>query len=61
MVGENIQQVRDSVEQESSTSIRHRAQELGLSRTVLHNVLTKDLNLSPYKIQMAQQLQENDR
>lgn len=44
---ENIQNVGDSVKEEPDTFIRHRAQELSLSRTVLHNILTKDLQLFP--------------
>lgn len=57
---ENIAAVRDSVAARPSTSIRHRGQELNLHRSTLQRILTKDLHLHAYKIQLTQQLQPND-
>ena len=42
---ENIAAVRENVAEDPDTSIRHRAQELNLSTTTLHRILTKDLSL----------------
>lgn len=57
---ENIAAVRESVAEMPGTSIRHRSQELGLSRSSLHTILRKDLHLHPYKIQLTQALQPAD-
>jgi len=50
---ENIAAVAESVNDNPSTSTRHRAQELDISRTSLQRILTKDLRLRPYKIQLV--------
>ncbi|KYN30724.1 hypothetical protein ALC56_14968 [Trachymyrmex septentrionalis] len=42
------------------TSIRRRGQELQISRSSLQRILTKDLCLHAYKIQLTQQLKPND-
>ena len=42
---ENIASVSDSVAENRKTSIRRRAQQLGLNRQTLHNILRKDLHL----------------
>lgn len=57
---ENIAAVRESVAENPDTSIRHRAQELNLSTTTLHRILTNDLSLHAYKIQLAQELKPDD-
>lgn len=57
---ENIAAVEQSVRERPSTSIRHRAQELHLSRSTTHRILRKDLALKPYKVQLAQQLKPID-
>ena len=57
---ENIAAVAESVRDNPSTSTRHRSQELNISRTSLQRILTKDLGLTPYKIQLVQELKPND-
>ena len=57
---ENIDAVRQSVAENPNTSIRHRAQELSISATTLHRILTKDLSLHAYKIQLTQELKPDD-
>lgn len=57
---ENIAAVSDSVSESPSTSVRHRAQELGLSRSSTHRILRIDLHLHPYKVQLRQQLRVGD-
>ena len=47
---ENIAAVRESVAEHPDTSIRHRAQELNLSRTSLQRISTNDLSLYAYKV-----------
>uniref|UniRef100_A0A0K2UKL7 Putative LOC101234940 [Hydra vulgaris] n=1 Tax=Lepeophtheirus salmonis TaxID=72036 RepID=A0A0K2UKL7_LEPSM len=42
---ENIAAVAESVSENPSTSTRHRSQELGISRTSLQRILTKDIGL----------------
>jgi len=44
---ENIAAVTESVNDNLSTSTRHRAQELDISRTSLQRILTKDLRQRP--------------
>lgn len=57
---ENIAAVRENVADSPNTSIRHRAQELHLSTATLHRILTKDLSLHAYKIQLTQELKPKD-
>lgn len=57
---ENIDAVRQSVAENPNTSIRHRAQELSIPATTLHRILTKDLSLHAYKIQLTQELKPDD-
>lgn len=58
---ENIAAVAESVNDNLSTSTRHRAQELDISGTSLQPlILAKDLRLRPYKIQLVQQLKPHD-
>ena len=56
----NIEAVRESVGDNPGTSIRRRGQELQISRSSLQRILTKDLCLHAYKIQLIQQLKPND-
>ncbi|CAH2088163.1 unnamed protein product [Euphydryas editha] len=49
---ENVAAVRDDVAQTPSTSIRHRAQQIGVSKSTLQRILTKDLHLHAYKVQL---------
>jgi len=57
---ENIPAVAESVNDNPSTSTRHRAQKWDISRTSLQRILTKDLRLRPYKIQLVQQPKPHD-
>ena len=57
---ENIAAVCESVAENPDTSIRHRAQELNLSRTSLQRILTNDLSLYAYKVQLTQELKPDD-
>lgn len=56
----NISRTRESVEANESTSIRHRAQELNLSRSSLSRIMHHDLHLKAYKISLVQELKESD-
>jgi len=57
---ENVAAVSASVDENLSTSIRHRAQQLDISRSPVQRILTKDLHLHAYKIQLTQELQPAD-
>lgn len=57
---ENIAAVREDVAENPNTSIRHRAQQLHLSTATLHRILTKDLSLHAYKIQLVQEIKQTD-
>ncbi len=57
---ENIAVVLESVDESPSTSTRHRAQQLNLPRTTLRRILTKDLNMHAYKIQLTHELKPLD-
>jgi len=59
-LNENIATVSASVDESPSTSIRHRAQQLDISRSSVQRILTKDLHLRAYKIQLTQELQPAD-
>ena len=56
----NIAAVSASVNESPSTSIRHRAQQLNISRCSVQRILTKDLHLHAYKIQLTQELHPED-
>lgn len=57
---ENIAAVRENVLAVPETSIRHRSQELDLSYSTTQRILTKDLHLHAYKIQITQELKPAD-
>ena len=57
---ENIATVAQSVLEQSSTSTRHRFQNLNISRTSLRRILNKDLGMKPYKVQLVQELKPHD-
>lgn len=57
---ENIAAVNESVAETPGTSIRHRSQQLQISRSTTQRILTKDLHLHPYKIQLTQELKPTD-
>ena len=56
----NIAAVSASVDESSSISIRHRAQQLNISRCSVQRILTNDLHLDAYKIQLTQELHPED-
>ena len=58
---ENIAAVRNSVGHSPKKSVRRRSQELGMTRESLRRILTSDLHLYAYKIQIKQQLTEADK
>ncbi|CAK9813004.1 hypothetical protein ANTPLA_LOCUS7629 [Anthophora plagiata] len=57
---QNIEAVRESIAESPGTSIRHRAQELDISKSSLQRILTKDLHLHAYKVQLTQKLKPTD-
>lgn len=57
---ENIAAVAESVRQNPRTSTHHRSQQLNISRTSLRRILHKDLGLFAYKVQLTQELKQND-
>ncbi|KAJ8960319.1 hypothetical protein NQ318_004053 [Aromia moschata] len=57
---ERIAAVAQSVRENPRTSTRHRAQQLNVSRTSLRRILHKDLGLFAYKLQLTQEVKEND-
>ena len=56
---ENVEAVRDYVEQSPKKSLQRCSQELGLSRSSVHRILKNDLQLYPYRIQINQTLTQN--
>ena len=52
---EKIEQVRDSVRENPSTSIRKRSTQVAVSRSSMQRIL-RSLKLFPYKVQLVQQL-----
>lgn len=48
----NITADRKSMAETPGTFIRHRTQEFDISTATLHHILTKDLYLYPYKVQL---------
>lgn len=57
---ENIDAVRQSVEENPETSTRRRSSQLQLSDRTLRRILKHDLHLFPYKIQLVQKLNPED-
>jgi len=57
---ENIETVRTALEQSPQRSVRRHAASLNISVRSLRRILHKDSNFLPYKIQVAQKLQERD-
>lgn len=57
---ENVQRVRDSVAEDARSSIRRRSQQLDIRRSTLQRIVTKDLQLHAYKIQLIQALKPLD-
>lgn len=57
---ENVARTSDSVTESPKTSIRHRSQQLELSRATTQRILRKDLHLTAYKVQQTQELKPAD-
>ena len=57
---ENIAAVAESVCEAPSTSIHRRSQQLNISETSLRRILHKDLGITPYKVQLVQELKSID-
>ena len=57
---ENIAAVRESVRETPPTSIHRRSQQLSISETLLGRILDKDLGMTPYKLQLVQELKPID-
>jgi len=53
---ENIAAVRGSVAESPVTSIRYCSQQLDIPRSAMQRILTKDLHLHVYKIQLTKEL-----
>ena len=56
---EKIEQVRDSVRENPSTSIRKQSTQVVVSRSSMQRIL-RSLKLFPYKVQLVQQLKPQD-
>ena len=57
---ENIAAVAESVCEAPSTSIHRRSQQMNISETALRRILHKDLGMTPYKVQLVQELKPID-
>ena len=57
---ENIESVRESVDETPKTSIRHRCQQLGFSYGSCRRMLVKDLKLRPYTVPVKHELTPGD-
>ena len=55
---ENIEKAREVFERSPQKSLRRAAQQVGISHTSLHRIVTRDLHLFPYKIQTHQPLSQ---
>ena len=53
---ENIAAVAESMCESPLTSIHRRSQQLNISETSLRRILHKDLGMTPYKVQLVQEL-----
>jgi hypothetical protein len=57
---DNIAAVSESAAESPGTSIHHRSQQLDIPRSTMQRILTKDLHLHVYKIQLTQELKPTD-
>jgi hypothetical protein len=57
---DNIATVSESVAESPGTSLRHHSQQLDIPRSTMQQILTKDLHLHAYKIQLMQELKPTD-
>jgi len=58
---DNVEWVRDAMLQSLCRSARWQALTLRLKKCSCHQILHKDLHYHPYKIQVAQELSEQDK
>ena len=56
----DVERVRESFRQSVRKSIWHAPRELGLPTTTVHRILQKRLKLYAYKVQIPQELKQND-
>ena len=57
---ENIERIRESVQEDHQTSLRRRSAQMGIPITTMHRIMHSDLHLFPYKIQLVQSLNAAD-
>jgi hypothetical protein len=57
---DNFAAMSESVSESPGTSLRHRSQQLDIPRSTMQRILTKDLHLHAYKIQLTQELKPTD-
>jgi len=56
----NIAEVSESVAESAGTSLRHRSEQLVVPRSTMQGIVTKELHLHAYKIQLTQELKPTD-
>ena len=59
-ISENIAAVAESVREAPSKSIHRRLQQLNISETSLRQIWNKDLGMTPYTVQLVQELKPTD-
>jgi hypothetical protein len=52
--------VSESVAESPGISLRHRSQQLGIPRSTMQRILTKDMHMHAYKIHLTQELKPTD-
>lgn len=57
---DNIELVANSLRDNPRQSVRKRAAALGLPKTIVHEILKKDLKMHPFEIQIVQALKPDD-
>jgi hypothetical protein len=57
---DNIAAMSESVAESPGTSTRHRSQQLDIPRSTMQRIVTKDLHLHAYKIQLTQEPKPTD-
>jgi hypothetical protein len=57
---DNFAAASENVAESPETSLRHRSQQLDIPRSTMQRILTKDLHLHVYKIQLNQELYPTD-
>lgn len=58
---ENVSALQHMLQQSPEKSVRRVSSETGISKTSVHNIIRKDLELFPYKIQIMQSLSITDQ